>query len=137
MQAEQHDDATACFRHYAEAFQSLDTKAVARHFHEPALLIAPHGIFALLTREDVERTYEQVMTDLPARGYVGTEFSELAEQHLSDDLAVVFGIGAWKGRTGEELTRFGVRYTLKRSKDQWHIVVAAIYDLRSDETHLR
>jgi ketosteroid isomerase-like protein len=119
------------FRHYAQAFQSLDPNAVARHFHEPSLLITPQGVFALATAGDVERAYERIMADMPARGYAGTEFSSLDERQLSDDLAVVTGTGTWKKATGEPFMPFGLTYTLRRAEGAWRIVVAAIYKVDS------
>ena len=116
------------FRQYADAFQSLDAKAVARHFHEPAMLIAPQGVLALPTAAAVEAAYSRVMADLPARGYSRTEFSGLSERRLNDDLAVVTGAGVWKNASGEEFSRFGVTYTLRRVASTWRIVVAAIYE---------
>jgi hypothetical protein len=63
MQIEQHHEVPESFRCYTRAFQSRDANASAQTFHEPALLIAPHGIFALLSRAEVERTYSHVMAD--------------------------------------------------------------------------
>jgi ketosteroid isomerase-like protein len=120
-------EALEFFRSYTQAFQTLDAKAVARHFHEPSLLITPQGVFALATAGDVERAYARIMADLPARGYAGTEFSSLDERRLSDDLAVVTGAGTWKKTTGEAFMPFGMTYTLRRVGGAWRIVVATIY----------
>jgi ketosteroid isomerase-like protein len=120
-------EALDSFRRYAEAFQSLDAKAVARHFHEPSLLITPQGIAAMRTIADVEQAYERVMTDLPAQGYAGTRFTSLDARQLGDELAVVTGAGVWKKATGEEFAPFGISYTLRRANGAWRIVVATIY----------
>lgn len=122
------NDAIETFRSYAAAFQRLDARAVARHFHEPALLLAPHAVFLLSDAAAAEETYRRVLGDAAARGYARTEFSPLLERHLADDLAVISGNGAWKKDSGEELRRFGVTYTLRKVEGRWQIVVAAIHD---------
>jgi ketosteroid isomerase-like protein len=131
MAEDEAREALDSFRLYAQAFQSLDPKAVARHFHEPSLLISPRGVAALRTIADVEQAYKHVMADLPAQGYAGTEFSSLDGRKLSDELAVVTGAGVWKKATGEEFAPFGMTYTMRRAEGTWRIVVATIYHSNS------
>jgi ketosteroid isomerase-like protein len=114
------------FGRYTQAFQALDARAVARHFHEPAFFITPRDVVSLPTAEAVEQTYARVMADMPP-GYVRTEFSPLSEHRLSDDLAMVSGSGVWKNAANEDLMPFGMTYTLRRSGQSWRIVVAAIH----------
>ena len=45
------------FERYTQAFQALDARAVARHFHEPAFFITPNDVVSLPTAEAVEQTY--------------------------------------------------------------------------------
>ena len=114
------------FGRYTQAFQALDARAVARHFHEPAFFITPEDLVSLPTAEAVEQTYARVMADMPP-DYVRTEFSPLSEHRLSDDLAMVSGSGVWKNAANEDLMPFGMTYTLRRSGQSWRIVVAAIH----------
>ena len=114
------------FERYTQAFQALDARAVARHFHEPAFFITPKDVVSLPTAEAVEQTYTRVMADMPP-DYVRTEFSPLSEHRLSDDLAMVSGSGVWKNAANEDLMPFGMTYTLRRSGQSWRIVVAAIH----------
>ena len=114
------------FGRYTRAFQALDARAVARHFHQPAIFITPRDVVALPTAEAVEQTYARVMADMPP-DYVRTEFSPLSEHRLSDDLAMVSGSGVWKNAANEDLMPFGMTYTLRRSGQSWRIVVAAIH----------
>ena len=125
------------FRLYSQAFQSLDSKAVARHFNEPSILITPQGVLGLSTAAEVEQAYARVMAELPAIGYAGTEFTTLAERQLSDDLALVTGAGVWKKATGETFRPFGMTYTLRRTGDAWRIVVAVIYARDATEARAR
>ncbi len=124
----QGDDAIETFRGYTAAFQSLNARAVARHYHVPALLIAPHAVYPLASTEAVEEAYRRVMGDAAAKGYARTEFSPLLERHLAEDLAVISGNGTWKKDSGEELQRFGITYTLRKVENDWRIVVAVIHD---------
>jgi ketosteroid isomerase-like protein len=114
------------FRRYTQSFQALDARAVAQHFHEPALFITPKEIVALPSLKAVEQAYAEVMANMPA-DYVRTEFSRLSVHRLSDDLAMVSGGGAWKNAADEDLMPFGMTYTLRRTGEAWRIVVAAIH----------
>jgi ketosteroid isomerase-like protein len=122
-------DVSEAFRGYTEVFQALDARAVARFFHEPALMITPEGVFALPDASAVEQVYRHVMAALPARGYSKTEFSQIVERRLGADLAVVSGGGVWKKASGEDLQQpFGMTYTLRRVQGVWRIAVAAIHE---------
>jgi len=120
--------ALEAFRSYAAAFQKLDAKAVAEHFHQPALMITPNGIFSMSHAAAVEEIYRGVMRDISARGYARTEFSTLVERHLADGLAIVSANGVQKKASGEDLQRFGATYTLKHVASGWRIVVATIHE---------
>lgn len=122
-------DAIEAFRRYTQAFQSLDPRAVVPHFHEPALMINPRGVFALPTGAAVEQLYARVMAELPAQGYVRTEFSSLVARRLSNETAVVSGSGVWRKASGESFSPFGMTYTLRRVGGAWRIAVAIIHDV--------
>jgi Domain of unknown function (DUF4440) len=121
-------EAIEAFRRYTQAFQSLDPRSVVPHFHEPALMINPRGVFPLPTGAAVEKAYAPVMAELPAQGYVRTEFSQLVGRRLSNDMAVVSGSGVWKKASGESFNAFGMTYTLRRVGGVWRIVVAIIHE---------
>jgi hypothetical protein len=124
----QTGDPIDAFRLYTEAFRTLDPRSVGSFFNEPAIQINPRGVFALPNRAAVEQLYKGVMAELPAMGYARTDFSSLAERRLNDDLAVVSGSGAWKDASGNELQRFGMTYTLRRTPEAWLIVAAVIHE---------
>jgi ketosteroid isomerase-like protein len=119
-------DALEAFRRYTRAFQALDARAVAQHFHEPALLITPKEALTLATRADVEQAYGRIMADLP-KDYAGTEFFSLSEQRLGDDLSRVSGSGTWKDASNRDLMPFGMTYLLRRTGDSWRIITVAIH----------
>ena len=120
---------------YVQAFERLNPRGVVSFYHEPALLISPQGIVSLPTGKHVEEFFGSLMANLKAQGYARSEFPRLTEHHLSKDLALVSGIGVWKKATGEQLRRFGLTYTLRRSPQSWQIVVATIHDEDSTPLH--
>jgi ketosteroid isomerase-like protein len=125
-QVEQSSGALAAFKLYTQAFGALDARAVARHFHEPALLITPKDVIPLPTAATVEQTYARIMGEMP-RDYTRTEFRGLSERRLGDDLALVTGSGSWKNASNDDIMPFGMTYTLRRTANTWRIVVAAIH----------
>ena len=114
------------FQLYAQAFQALDARAVARHFHEPAFFIAPGDVRPLPTTTAVEQAYAKVMADMPP-DYARTEFGPLSVHRLGDDLAMISGAGTWKDAKNADLMPFGMTYTLRRIGQTWRIVVVAIH----------
>jgi ketosteroid isomerase-like protein len=123
-----HDEtagAIEAFRQYTQAFQALDARAVAQHFHEPALLITPNDVRAFPTITAVEQGYARVMAEMPP-DYQRTEFTPISASLLSDDLVILKGGGVWKNAANEDLMAFGMTYTLRRT-DRWRIVVGAIH----------
>src|SRR5262245_13461074 len=114
------------FHLYTQAFQALDARAVAQHFHEPAFFIAPGDVRALPTIAAVEQAYAKVMADMPP-DYARTEFGPMSVHRLGGDLAMVSGAGVWKNAANEDLMPFGMTYTLRRTGQTWRIVVVAIH----------
>ena len=119
--------AVEAFRSYTKAFQSLDPKAVAAHFNEPALMITPKGVDALPNAAAVEQAYARIMSELPAQRYARTEFSQLDERRLGDDLAMLTGSGTWIDTSGKSFMPFGMTYVLRRIGQSWRIVTAIIH----------
>ncbi len=119
--------AVEAFRKYAESFQSLDPKAIAAHFHEPALMVTPKGVQSLPDATAVEHAYARIMAELPKQNYARTEFTSLREQLLSEDLVMITGWGTWIDKEGNGFMPFGLTYTLRRTKAGWKIVVALIH----------
>jgi ketosteroid isomerase-like protein len=126
MQHNEKSGVLEAFGRYTQAFQALDARAVAQHFHEPAFFVTPSEVVCLPTIETVEQTYARVMADMPP-DYVRTEFSPLTVHHLSDDLNMVSGSGSWKNAANDDLMPFGMTYTLRRIGQTWRIVVAMIH----------
>src|SRR5262245_50014845 len=126
MQHNEHSGVLEEFARYTQAFQALDARAVAGHFHEPAFFITPQAVVSLPTIETVEHTYARVMADMPP-DYVRTEFSPLSVHRLRDDLAMVSGGGTWRNAPSGDPRPAGATSTLPPSGQTWRIVVAAIH----------
>jgi hypothetical protein len=131
MNETNRETALTAFERYSQAFQTLDAQAVPPHFGAPALMIVPHATLALPDAAAVARAYAPVMADASAKGYARTDFFELSERRLSDDLAVVTGSGAWLDRSGRKLSSFGLSYTFRLVDGAWRIVVALIHDAKA------
>jgi hypothetical protein len=123
---EQSSGALAAFNLYTQAFGALDARAVAQHFHEPALLITPKDVIPLPNAAAVEQTYARIMGEMPP-DYTRTEFRGLSERRLGDDLALVTGNGTWKNAANDDIMPFGMTYTLRRTAGAWRIVAAVIH----------
>jgi hypothetical protein len=121
------NEAVQAFTQYTQAFQSLDPLAPAKHFHFPALMASPEGVFVLSNEAAVEQAYRRVMGELKGMGYARSVFPGLKGRHLSPDLAVVEADCIWEKEDGKELRRFGVMYTLRRVGETWKILSALIY----------
>jgi ketosteroid isomerase-like protein len=128
MDKAQASPAIDAFRSYAKAFQSLDPKAVATYFDEPALMITPKGVQALANAAAVEQAYARIMAELPAQRYARTEFSQLEERSLGDDLTMLTGSGSWVDTSGKKFMPFGMTYVLRRTSQRWRIVTAIIHN---------
>ena len=120
--------AREAFVEYTKAFGRLDPAAVAHHFHIPSVMAVPGKMFAFNDQADVERTYAQLMADLPGRGYARSELPNLKVQRLSDDMAVVTSVCIWRKADGTELQRNGITYTLRKVNGTWKNLSALIHD---------
>jgi hypothetical protein len=120
---------TQAFERYVDTFQLLDPKAALRHLHVPSLVLSAHGPLVLSTEAEAERFLTNVMRDLEARGYARSEIVESHSHTLSEALAVVSVSRIRYTDTGRELERLGETYTLRRTGDDWKIVVAVVHDV--------
>lgn len=119
---------TQAFERYVDTFQSLDPKATLRHLQVPALVLDARGPLVLSNEAEAEAFLTNVMRDLEARGYARSEFVESHLHVLSEALAVVSVSRIRYADTGRELERLGETYTLRKTGDDWKIVVAVVHD---------
>lgn len=124
-----HEEAiTRTFTKYAQAFQTLDPKAVLPYCHVPCMLIAPQGALVMATPAEVEALFAQMARGLKARGYARSELTDLRVRQVSETIAFV-SVGRVRYKTdGQELERLGETYTFRKTGDEWRIVVATVHD---------
>ena len=119
---------TRAFKRYVDTFQSLDPKATLRYLHVPSLVLDARGPHVLASAVEAEAFLTNVMRDLEARGFARSEIVESHLHVLSEALAVVSVSRIRYADTGRELGRLGETYTLRRTGDDWKIVVAVVHD---------
>ena len=119
---------TQAFERYVDTFQSLDPKATLRHLHVPALVLDARGLFVLSNEADAEAFLTKVMRDLAARGYTRSEVTQSCVHVLGETTALVSVSRIRYGTKGRELERLGETYTLRKTGDDWKIVVAVAHD---------
>jgi hypothetical protein len=119
---------TQAFERYVDTFQSLDPRATLRHLHVPTLMLNARGAFVLSTEADAEAFLAKVMRDLAARGYTRSQITE-SYAHLLDETTALVSVSRIRyGTAGRELERLGETYTLRKTGDDWKIVVAVVHD---------
>jgi ketosteroid isomerase-like protein len=119
---------TQAFERYVDTFQSLDPKATLRHLQVPTLVLDARGAVVLSTEADAEAFLTKVMRDLAARGYTRSEITE-SYVHLLDETTALVSVNRVRYATaGRELERVGETYTLRKTADDWKIVVAVVHD---------
>jgi len=121
---------TRAFERYVDTFRSLDPKATLRHLNVPSLVLDARGPHVLSTEADAEAFLCRVMRDLEVRGYARSEIVESHVHALSETLAVVSVSRIRYADTGREMERLGETYTLRKTGDDWKIVVALVHDAK-------
>ena len=119
---------TRAFERYVDTFQSLDPKATLRHLYVPSLILDARGPQVLSSEGEAEAFLTTVMRDLAERGYARSEIAESHVHVLSETTALVSVSRVRRSVTDRELERLGETYTLRRTGDDWKIVVAVVHD---------
>lgn len=124
-------DETAVTRfltNYYRDFSSLDVHAILPYFHEPCLIIGPHGVFAAPTRSLLASVFTPVIENLQARGYGRSELSIRQLKSLSPATILVTGVALRFKVDGQALERAGVTYLLQKAEQHWKIAVLVTHD---------
>ena len=119
---------TQAFERYVDTFQSLDPKATLRHLQVPALVLDARGPLVLSNEAEAEAFLTNVMRDLEARGYTRSAITESYVHLLGETTALVSVSRIRYATAGRELERLGETYTLRKTGDDWKIVVAVVHD---------
>jgi len=121
-------EATAVLADYYCAFSTLDVQAVLPYFHEPALLVSPHAVFAAPTGAELATALAPVIESLRAREFGRSELNLRDVQVLSATTTLVRGVALRYKLDGRELERSGVTYILQKAETAWKIAVLILHD---------
>lgn len=118
----------AAIRAYVRAFESLDQEAVVPFYHLPCMFIGPLGV-AVASDADAARGMASLLIEhARSQGYRRTEIHDLKTSLLGESLASGSGAFARLNSSGEEISRFGFTYLLRKDAAGWKIVVAAAHE---------
>jgi hypothetical protein len=92
------------------------------------MFIAPQGVVAALDVDTLRALMVQFMGPLRAQSYRRTDVSGLDVRTLAADIATCSGVFVRLDARGQEISRSGFSYTMRRSAASWKIVVAALYE---------
>jgi len=122
---------------YYRAFSTLEVQAVFPYFHEPALLVAPQGVFAAPTFAALANVFTPVMEGLRTREFGRSELSVGSVNSLSASATLVTGVAIRYKRNGQELERAGVTYVLHKAEAGWKIAVIVMHDPQQTAPHAK
>ncbi len=116
------------FMAYAEAFQTLNPRAMLRLVHLPLVLFDGRELRVLSSPAEVEATFTAVMRGLALRGYARSDIEELWVYPMGR-AALVSVARARYTAAGDEIDCLGETYTLLRNADdQWLVAIAVMHD---------
>jgi len=113
---------------YYRDFSSLNLQSILPYFHEPCLIIGPHGVFAAPTRSMLPPAFTPVVESLRSKGYGRSELSIRQFKSLSPATVLVTGVALRFKVDGQPLERAGVTYVLQKVDQNWKIAVLVTHD---------
>jgi hypothetical protein len=130
----QQSDVIQFLEDYYAAFSRLNFPAFLPYFHEPSMLIGPHGIVAAPTHADVAAAFAPAIESLQTQGFGRSELSVRLSKMLSATAALVTGVAIRYKADGQELERVGVTYVLHKTDAGWKIAVLVLHDADENGT---
>ena len=119
------------FTQYSNAFAKLDPKALVPFYHKPAILIDPSRIFSVNSEEEILKILTPLIEDLKRLDYERSETTHLGAKLLSENTALVSGIGIRIKKDETELAKFGFTYTLRKADGEWKIIAGVIHNIET------
>ncbi len=113
-------------QNYLAAFARGDAAGVAQCCRAPFMWVTAAEVSLAVSPEEIERKYATVLDGLRERGFSRSEGRQLRVRILGPALAIASG---WAVRyAGDaELERLGATYLLRKTEDDWRIVVLATH----------
>ena len=113
---------------YYKAFSTLDVEMILPYFQQPALLMAPQGVYSMADSATQTAVFTRTIDDLRARGYGHSELEIEEAALLGPAAALVTGVAIRYKADGQVLERVKLTYVLHHGEDRWRIAVMVIHD---------
>lgn len=114
---------------YVKAFESLVPENVVKFYGLPCVFVSPMGVVPVTSAAEATQIVTGLVAQARSQNYARTEIPTLAVQKLGQSLAILMGQFIRFDEAGNEISRFGFSYTMKRRDDSWEIVVALGHEL--------
>ena len=111
---------------YYKAFSTMDVRAIASHYCEPSMTIAPQGVLSAANRAALTESLGPIINALKARGYGRSEFVEPTVTALGETDALVCGVAVRYTAAGPELERIPLSYLMHHTETGWKIAVLVV-----------
>ncbi len=119
---------TRMFNEYVQAFQTLESHAVASYCHIPCMFIAPQGVRMMTNSSEVETLLTGMMSALKTRDYTRSEITDMRVSVMSACNALVSVRRIRYRSDGRELEQLGETYTLRKVASVWKILTAMVHE---------
>ncbi len=116
-------------RAYVKAFESLVPENIAKFYGLPCVFISPVAVIPVTLEAEAIHIVNGLLAQARSQNYARTETTSLKVQPLGQSLALLTGQFLRFDGTGNEISRFGFSYTMKRRAGTWDIVVALGHEL--------
>lgn len=113
---------------YYSAFSTQDLRAILPYFDEPAMIIAPSGVFAVPDSTTLAAVIKPTLEGLRARGYARSDLILKQLSTIGDGAAIVSGIAIRYKADDQELERVTLSYVLRQTGTAWRIAVMIFHD---------
>lgn len=119
---------TQALAEYYKVFSTLDVNAIVPYFQQPALLVAPQGVYSMPDADAQIAVFTRTIDDLRARGYGSSELQIEEVTPLGVAAALVTGIAVRHKTGGRVLERVKLSYLLHNSEGRWKIAVMVLHE---------
>lgn len=113
---------------YYKVFSALEVNAILPYFQQPALLVAPQGVYSMPDAEAQIAVFTRTIDDLRARGYGRSELEIEQVTPLGAAAALVTGVAVRYKTGGQVLERVKLTYLLHNSEAGWKIAVMVLHE---------
>jgi hypothetical protein len=111
---------------YYKSFSTLDMSAIAPHYLEPSMMVAPQGAISSANGVALAAALAPLIDSLRARGYQRSEFVDPSITILGEADSLVRGVAVRHTASGAELERVSLAYLMHRTKAGWKIAVLVV-----------